>query len=125
MSGQCRNNRVFCKAPTGSDRGAACAGKIVAIGAGDAFDDTETAQPCELPGEGSGRAMAEQWQEVGAAEAGDVEAGTLQGRKQGLFGAAKEVEPADVAAFDGAGLGKTVEGSETGREVVQSGEYSR
>src|SRR6516164_5861650 len=70
------------------------------------------------------RAAGEQWQEVGAAEAGDVEAGTLQGRKQGLFGVAKEVEPAEVAAFDGAGLGKTVEGSETGREVVQSVEVA-
>src|SRR6516225_8899428 len=47
-------------------------------------------------------------QEVGAAEASDVEGGTLQGRQQGLFGAAEEVETPHSAAFDGAGLGETV-----------------
>ena len=79
LSGQCRNNKVFAEAPAGSDGGTAGASKIVAIGAGDAFDDAEVAQASELPGEGSGSTLAKHWQEVGAAEAGDVEAGTLQG----------------------------------------------
>src|SRR6516162_8512346 len=61
-------------------------------------------------------------QEVGAAEASDVEGGTLQGRQQGLFGAAEEVETPHSAAFDGAGLGETVERPDAGREVVQTGE---
>src|SRR6201993_2417349 len=39
-----------------------------------------------------------------------------------LFGAAKKVEPADMTAVDGAGLGKTIEGSDAGREVVETGE---
>src|SRR5207244_7859289 len=60
--------------------------------------------------------------EVGAAEAGDVEAGTLQGRKQGLLGAAEKVETPEVAAIDGTGLGETVERPDAGREVVQTGE---
>jgi hypothetical protein len=76
---------VFGKAPAGSDGGAAGASEIVTIGAGDAFNDAELAQAGELSGQGGGRAFGEQWQEVGAAEAGDVKARTLQGGKQGLL----------------------------------------
>ena len=75
-----------------------------------------------MSGEGGGRALGEEWQEVGAAEAGDVVGGALQERKQGLFGVAEEVEASDGAAFDEARLGETVEGSDTSREVVQTGE---
>ena len=66
--------------------------------------------------------MGSQRQEVGAAEAGDVEAGTLQGREQGPFVAAEKVEALDVAAFDGPGLGETVERPDASREVVQTRE---
>jgi len=76
----------------------------------------------ELSSEGGGRALAEQRQEIGAAEAGDVEGGTLQGREQGLLSAVEEVEPSDIAAVNGTRLGKAVEGSDPGREVVQTGE---
>src|SRR5215468_6136078 len=69
-----------------------------------------------------GRAAGEEWQQVGAAEAGDVEGRTLYGGKQGLFGAAEEVETPDSAAFDGARLGETVEGPDARNEVVQTGE---
>ena len=34
--------------------------------------------------------MGSCWQEVGAAEAGNIESGPLEGRKQGLFGVAEE-----------------------------------
>jgi hypothetical protein len=47
------------------------------------------AQAGELSGQGGGRAFGERWQEVGAAEAGDVKARTLQGGKQGLLNAAE------------------------------------
>src|SRR5215831_11014203 len=76
----------------------------------------------EVSSEGGGRAAGEEWQQVGAAEAGDVEGRTLDGGKQGLFGAAEEVEASDGAAFDEARLGETVERSDTSREVVQTGE---
>ena len=66
--------------------------------------------------------MGEEWQEVGAAEAGDVVGGALQSGKQGLFSAAEEVETPDGAAFDEARLGETVERSDASREVVQTGE---
>ena len=59
---------------------------------------------------------------MGTAKAGDVEGRTLQGGKQGPFGPAEEVEPPDGAAFDGTRLGKTVEGADAGREVVETGE---
>ena len=66
--------------------------------------------------------MDDEGEEVGAAEAADVEAGTVQGGKQGLLGTAEEVETLDDAAFDGTGLRKTVERSDASREVVETGE---
>jgi hypothetical protein len=109
---------VFGEAAASGDSSAAGTGEIVAIGTGNAFDDAEVAQAGELPGEGGGRAWGEQWHEVGAAKASDVEAGTVQGREQGLFSAAEKVEPLDGAAVDRTGLGEAVEGPDTGREVV-------
>ena len=75
---------MFSEAAASRNGGAAGAGEIVAIGASEAFDDVELAQTGEASGESGGRALGEGWQEVGAAEAGDIESGTLQGRKQGL-----------------------------------------
>jgi hypothetical protein len=80
------------------------------------------AQAGKVSGESGGRALGEEWSEVGATKAGDVEGGTLKGRKQGLFGAAEEVEPSDGAALDGTRLGETVERPDAGREVVQTGQ---
>src|SRR5262249_57212317 len=57
-----------------------------------------------------------------AAKAGDVEGGTLQGGKQGLFGVAEEIETSEGAAVDGTRLGETVERSDAGGEVVETGE---
>jgi hypothetical protein len=69
---------LFGEAAAGSNGGAASAGEVVALGASEAFfDDAELAQT----GEGGGRALGEQRPEVGAAQAGDVEAGMLQGRE--------------------------------------------
>ena len=110
------------EAATGSDGSATSAGEIVAIGAGDAFDDAKVAQAGELPGEGGRRALGEERPEVGAAQPGDVEAGTLQSREQGLFGAAEKVQAPEIAAIDGTGLGETVERANAGREIVQAGE---
>ena len=69
---------MFGEAAASSDGGAASAGEVVAVGASDAFDDAELAQTGELSGEGGGRALGEQRPEVGAVQAGDVEAGTPQ-----------------------------------------------
>ena len=113
---------MFGKAAAGGDRGSSGTGEVVPVSASDAFDDVQSAQAGELSGEGSGRALAEQRQEISAAEAGDVEGGPLQGREQGLLDAAEEIEPSDIAAVDGTRLGEAVEGSDPGREVIQTGE---
>ena len=60
MSGKSRNDGVFGEAASGSDGGAASAGEVIAIGADDAFDDTELAQTGELSGEGGRRALGDQ-----------------------------------------------------------------
>ena len=59
MSGESRNDGLFGEAAAGSNRGAASAGEVVAVGASDAFDDAELAQTGELSGEGGGRALGE------------------------------------------------------------------
>ena len=51
---------MFGEAASGSDGGAASAGEVIAIGADDAFDDTELAQTGELSGEGGRRALGDQ-----------------------------------------------------------------
>ena len=90
---------MFGEAPAGSGGGAAGAGEIVTIGTGDALNDAEVAQTGELSGQGAGRAFGKQWQEVGAAKAGDVEARTLESGKQGLFNVAEKVQPFDGIAL--------------------------
>ena len=85
------------------------------------LDDVELGQAGEVSGEGGGRASGECRQEVGAAEAGDIESGTLEDRKQGLFGVAEEVEALDGAAVDQARSGEAVEGPDAGRGRLASG----
>src|SRR4029077_15920815 len=97
-------------------------GEVIAVGASDTFDDAELAQTGELSGEGGGRALGEQRPQVGAAQAGDVEAGTRQGREQALFDAAEKIEALEIAPVDGTRLGEPVERADAGREVVQTGE---
>ena len=75
LLGKFRNDGVLCE--TATDGGAAGAGEVIAIGAGDTFDDPELAQAGQVSSEGGGRALGEEWQEVGAAEAGDVVGGAV------------------------------------------------
>ena len=122
LLGESRNDGVFSEAAASGNSGTAGAGEVVEIGAGDPLDDAELAQAGEVSGERCGGARGEPWQEISAAKAGDVEGGTLQGGKQGLFSAAEEVETSDGAAVVGARLGETVERSDAGGEVVETGE---
>ena len=65
----------------------------------------------------------EYWPRSGSRSARcDIEAGTLEGGEQGLFGAAEKVEALEVSTVDRTGLGETVQRPDTGREVVQTGE---
>src|SRR3984893_12941951 len=133
LSGESRNDGVFGEAAASSNGGAASAGEVVAVGASDAFDDAELAETGELSreggggawgekGAGGGRALGEQRSEVAAAQAGDVEAGTLQGREQALFDAAEKIEALEIAPFDGTRLGEPGERAGDGGEIVQTGE---
>src|SRR6516165_8262461 len=83
---------------------------------------TPSWQTGELSREGGGRALGEERPQVGAAQAGDVEAGTLQGREQALFDAAEKIEALKIAPLDGTRLGEPVERADAGREIVQTGE---
>ena len=122
MSGESRDDGLFGKATARSNGGTASAGEVVAVGASDAFDDAELAQTGELSREGGGRALGEQRPQVGAAQAGDVEAGTLQGREQALLDAAEKVDALEIAPIDGTRLGEPIERADAGREIVQTGE---
>lgn len=51
-SGESRNDGVFSEAAASGDRGASGAGEVVAISAGDTFNDTELAQAGEVSCEG-------------------------------------------------------------------------
>ena len=113
---------MFGEATARSNGGTASAGEVVAVGASDAFDDAELAQAGELSGEGGGRALGEYRPQIGAAQAGDVEAGTLQGREQALLDAAEKVEALEIAPIDGTRLGEPIERADAGREIVQTGE---
>src|SRR6516164_2043163 len=124
-SGESWVDGVFGKAAAGGDRGSSGTGELVSVSASDAFDDVQSAQAGELSGEGSGRALAEQRQEISAAEAGDVEGGPLQGREQGLLDAVEEIEPSDIAAVDGTRLGEAVEGSDPSEKSSRLERYSR
>src|ERR1700726_3858556 len=117
-----RNDGLFGEAAASSNGGAASAGEVVAVGASDAFDDAELAQTGELSGEGGGRALGEQRPEGGAAQAGDVEVGTLEGREQALFDTAEKIEALEIAPFDGTRLGEPVERADAGRQIVHTGE---
>jgi hypothetical protein len=59
LSGESRNDGLLSEAAACRDGSTAGAGEIVAIGAGDAFDDVELAQAGEMSGEGGGRALGD------------------------------------------------------------------
>ena len=94
---------MFGEAAASSNSGAASTGEVVAVGASDAFDDAELAQTGELSGEGGGRALGEQRLEVGAAQAGDVEAGTLQSRSRVCSARLKKFRPLRLRPLTGRG----------------------
>jgi len=103
LSDESGNDGVLCEAATGSNGSTTSAGEVVAIGAGDAFDDAEVAQAGELPGEGGGRALGDERPEVGAAKAGDVEAGTLQSRSRVCSARLKKFRPLRLRPLTGRG----------------------
>ena len=82
---------------SGCDRGAPQAREVVAVGVGDALDQAEHAQAASWRESARRVQRARSGFEVGAAQAVDVELGTLQGAQQRLLGAGEEVQSLDGA----------------------------
>src|ERR1700686_4876268 len=101
------------------DGGAAEAGEMVAVGAGDALDDANVAPAAKLPGQAVGRDLAEERGEIGAADAGDVELGILQGAQQGVFERIEEVDALDGLAIAAPRPCQPIEGFDAGRDIVE------
>lgn len=71
--------------------------EVVAVGAGDPFDDSEVRKAAQLTGQCCGEQLREQADEVCPAYAVDIELGTLQGAQQLLFSTFEEVQSLDRA----------------------------
>src|SRR5271169_955561 len=119
---ECRDDDGLSNTAERCGSGAADAGKVVAVAPSDPLDDAEVAEPAKLAGEAIGRELVEQRQQVGAPNAGDVDPRALQRVQQGIIDRVKEVDPLDGLLLDGARLGESVEGPDTGREIVERGE---
>src|SRR5271157_5342214 len=77
------------------DRGAAEAGQVVAISAGDALDQAEPAHATDLPGESSRAQAGDKGSQVYSAQSADVELRMLQSAEQCLLASLEEVQPFD------------------------------
>src|SRR6516162_7036161 len=79
------------------------AGQVIAIGTGDALDEAEGAQACELARDGGWGELVKDGKEVSAADTGDVEGRPLEGASQTLFCGVEEIDAFDSLAADGGG----------------------
>jgi hypothetical protein len=80
------------------------AGEVIAIAMNDLLDETELAQAPKLAGDAGRRDLAQEGDEVGTADATDVELGTLKRAQQGLLSGIEEVEALEGMAIDVLGL---------------------
>jgi len=122
LSCESRDNGLLGEATACGQRATPNAGQVIAIGAGDALDQAEAAQACELAGDGRRREFVEDGKEMRAADTGDVEGRPLECAQETLFCGVEEIDAFDGLAADGTGLGEPIESPHTGREVVESGE---
>src|SRR5579883_647041 len=118
---QSRNDPPFRDAAGGCEGGAAEAGEVVAVGAGDTFDDSEVAKAAQLTGEGCWGKMWKQANQVGAAHAVDIELGTLQGAQKPWLGALEEVQSLDRTLRVAPLLGQAVQRPNAGAVIVDGG----
>src|ERR1700693_5872804 len=117
------NDAHFGDAAGRSDGGAAEAGQIVAIGAGDPLDQAKLTHAVELSGEGGGGQGRDQGSQVSPAQSTDIELRALQGAKQRLFASLEEVQSLDEAiAIVALILAEPIKGTSTGAVVVESGQ---
>src|SRR5579885_2976780 len=108
-SGEHRDDPQLRERAGGCDGGAAETREVVAIGAGDTFDDSESTKAAKLPRQGCRGEIRQQADQVSAAHAMDVELGTLQGSEQVLFGALEEVQSLDRAVGISILLGQAIQ----------------
>src|SRR5208282_175417 len=83
--GESRNDAHLGEGAGCGDRGAAEAGQVVAIGAGDALDQAEPAHATDLPGKSSRAQAGNKGSQVCSAQSADVELRALQGAEQCLL----------------------------------------
>src|SRR6267143_175470 len=85
------------------DGGSGDAGEVVAVGPCDAFDDAELAEAGELAGDGGRGERRERGSEVGAADAGDIESGSMESFEAAgeIIESRKEGKVAAVAGEEG------------------------
>src|SRR5271165_4850896 len=107
------------------DRGAAEAGQVVAISAGDALDQAEPAHATDLPGESSRAQAGDKGSQVYSAQSADVELRTLQSAEQCLLASLEEVQPFDQAIFVAAILAEPIQGANPGAVVVEGGQVQQ
>ena len=123
--GESRDDAQFSDGAGCSDRGAAEAGQVVAISAGDALDQAEPAHATDLPGESSPAQAGDKGSQVYSAQSADVELRTLQSAEQCLLASLEEVQPFDQAIFVAAILAEPIQGANPGAMVVESGQVQK
>ena len=90
--GESRDDALFSDLTSGGDGRAAKAGQVVAIAVNDFLDEAELAQASKLARDAGRRDLAQEGDEVGTADATDVELGTLKRAQQGLLSGVEEVK---------------------------------
>src|SRR5947199_333181 len=123
--GESRDDAHFGYGASCGDRGAAEAGRVVAIGAGDALDQAEPAHATDLPGESSRAQAGDKGSQICSAQSADVELRTLQGAEQCLLASLEEVQPFDQAIVIAAILAQPIEGANPGAVVVEGGQVQQ
>src|SRR5579885_2474329 len=121
-SGEHRDDPQLRERAGGCDGGAAETREVVAIGAGDTFDDSESTKAAKLPRQGCRGEIRQQADQVSAAHAMDVELGTLQGSEQVLFGALEEVQSLDRAVGISFLLGQAIQCPNAVAMILDGGE---
>jgi len=92
---QSRDDLELRQGTSGGDGRSSQAREVIAVGAGDAFDQAERSQAMELTRQARGAQLGHEARQVGATHAVDVELGALQCPQKPLLGAFEEVQTLD------------------------------
>jgi hypothetical protein len=120
--GESRDDGLFSDSTSGGDGRAAQTGQVVAIAMNDFLDETELAQAPKLARDAGRRDLAQEGDEVGTADATDVELGTLKRPQQGLLSGIEEIEALEGMAVDRLGVDQPMQVTIAGGKVVECGQ---